>query len=73
MTDPGQSACEDCGAHTEQVTAFAYGGSGSSRSGEHCARQTVQAVDRAPVMLGHDGRLCQRCWWRRNARRRAAA
>lgn len=65
--------CEDCGAQTEAVVSFAYGGSGSSRSGEHCASTTVKCIDQAPVILGHEGYLCQRCWWRRNAERRAAA
>lgn len=65
--------CEDCGAATESVTAFAYGGSGSSRSGNHCAITRVVPVAPAPVMLGHEGYLCQPCWWARNTDMRAAA
>lgn len=65
MTTSGQSVCEDCGAATESVTVFAYGGSGSSRSGQHCAHTITQAVDRAPAALGRDGYLCTRCWWQR--------
>lgn len=68
-----ESVCEDCGARTESITGFAYGGSGSSRSGQHCARTTIQSVQPAPVILGHDGYLCQQCWWRRAAERRVAA
>jgi hypothetical protein len=50
--------CEDCGVRRETVVAFAYGGSGSSRSGDHCAHTSTQAVQPAPIMLGHPGFLC---------------
>lgn len=73
MTFRGQGACEDCGVRSESVTGFAYGGSGSSRSGNHCAHTSLQAVQPAPAMLGRDGYLCRRCWWRRAAQARAGA
>jgi hypothetical protein len=65
--------CEDCGAETESVTSFAYGGSGSSRSGNHCAHTSIQLVQPAPAMLGHEGYLCGRCWWGRSRLSAAAA
>jgi hypothetical protein len=63
-------SCEDCGARSESVVAFADGGAGSSRSSGANTITTMQPVGRADVMLGHPGYLCKRCWW---ARARAAA
>jgi hypothetical protein len=53
-------ACEDCGKPTE-VTAGWSKPSGTAGS----ATGFVQPVQRADVVLGHEGHLCTKCWWAR--------
>jgi hypothetical protein len=60
MSRPGQSVCEDCGARSESTAGW-------SKPSGTAGRETTfdQSVQPAPIMLGHDGCLCTRCWWRR--------
>lgn len=61
-------ACEDCGV-TSETTAGWSKPSGADGS----AHSFSQPVQRADLMLGHEGYLCTRCWWRRNGARLAEA
>lgn len=60
MTLRDPSACHDCGASSEGTAGW----SKPSGTSGHVTTFT-QEVQPAPVMLGHDGRLCTRCWWAR--------
>lgn len=63
MADPSVAECEDCGARTESQVGWnrPSGVAGSTSV-------FIQPVQPAPVVLGHDGYLCDRCWWSRSAR-----
>lgn len=53
-------ACEDCGATHESTAGW------NRPSGVPGASSAfTQSVQPAPVVLGHEGYLCTRCWWRR--------
>lgn len=57
---PETGPCEDCERETETLGAWSKP---SGTAGAPSMWHTTPAP--SPVVLGHDGFLCRRCWWKR--------